>query len=133
VSLPLLECCSDLLHDSLGQSSTVSSLPSNLKITNPKSASAEHPQNFRHLRDWFLPTAAEKTALALEKGLTTNSVNLWYVNSFPIGTAFAPYFPFPQLLTKPLFFLFSSFYRFTNMRRRSVRVLHWFGSVCERC
>jgi hypothetical protein len=59
---------------------------SNLKITNPKSASAEHPQNFRHLRDWFLshlahpfPTAAEKKALAVEKGLTTNSVNLWSV------------------------------------------------------
>jgi hypothetical protein len=69
-------------------------LTSNPKITNPKSASAKHPQNFRHLRDWFLahlahpfPSAAEKKALALEKSLTTNSVNLWCAElpSFLIG------------------------------------------------
>jgi hypothetical protein len=113
----------------------------NSKITNPKSASAEHPQNFRHLRDWFLshlahpfPTAAEKKALALEKGLTTNSVNLWFAflpNRDCLRSLLPS--PFPQPLTKPLFFLFLPFGRFTNMRRRSVRLLHWFGSLCERC
>jgi hypothetical protein len=73
--------------------------PPNPKITNPKSASAEHPQNFRHLRDWFLshlahpfPTAAEKKALAVEKGLTTNSVNLWSV-FFPNRDCFPSLLP----------------------------------------